>query len=71
MDGISLILNGHATRDFRSFVNKSIVRAMSASDYWCSAEYNSNNAWNIRGDGNFNNNNNKYNDFRVRAVAAF
>lgn len=69
MDGISFKLNGHATRDFRSFVNKSIARAMSASDYWCSAEYNSNNAWNIRGDGNFNNNN-KYNSFRVRAVAA-
>ena len=62
-------MNGHATRDFKSFVNKTTARAMAASDYWCSAEYNSNNAWNIRGDGNFNNNN-KYNSFRVRAVAA-
>ena len=71
MIGHSLIMNGHATRGFRPFVNKKIARVMSASNYWSSTEYSTNNARNIRAsDGNFNNNNNKYNSYRVRAVAA-
>lgn len=63
-------LNGHTTRDLKSFVNRKVAYAITSSNYWSSTENSSNNAWNV----NFNNgnvdNNNKYNDNYVRAVAA-
>ena len=66
-----LSLNGHTTRDIKSFVTKKTAYALTSSNYWAATEYNTNNAWNV----NFNNgnvdNNNKYNENYVRAVAAF
>lgn len=65
-----LSLNGHTTRDIKSFVTKKTAYALTSSNYWAATEYNTNNAWNV----NFNNgnvdNNNKYNENYVRAVAA-
>ena len=44
--------------------------AFTASNYWSSTEYNSNNAWNVNFNNGNINNNNKYNEMNVRPVAA-
>lgn len=70
MKGTIDILNGHATRGVKSFVNKKIVHALASANVWSSSEYNSNNAWNVNFSSGNTNNNNKYNSNVVRAVAA-
>ena len=67
---INQSINGRITRGVKSFVNKEIVCALAASNFWSSTEYNSNNAWNCNFSSYNTNNNNKYNGLRVRAVAA-
>lgn len=48
------------------------AKEYAATNYWSCTENSSNNAWNLNfGNGNLNGNNNKYNAYRVRAVAAF
>ena len=63
-------LNGRATKGIKAFVNKRIAHAVASSNYWCSSEYNSNNAWIVNFGGTNSNNNNKNNSNYVRAVAA-
>ncbi len=64
------LLNGRTT-GARVLVKNKIVCAAQSSNRWSSSENNSNNAWIVNfGNGNFNNNNNKYNSNVVRAVSA-
>lgn len=51
-------------------VKNKIQYAFTASNYWSSTEYNSNNAWNVNFSSGNINNNNKYNTNVVRPVAA-
>ncbi len=67
---INQSINGRITRGVKSFVNNQVVCALAASNFWSSTEYNSNNAWNCNFSSYNTNNNNKYNGFRVRPVAA-
>ena len=68
---INQSINGRITKGVKSFVNNQVVCALAASNFWSSTEYNSNNAWNCNFSSYNTNNNNKYNGFRVRPVAAF
>ena len=67
-------LNGSTTNPFvhkSRLVKLYSVYSMTASNYWCSTENSTNNAWNLNfNSGNLNNNNNKYNSNNLRAVAA-
>ena len=67
---INQSINGRITRGVESFVNNQIVCALAASNFWSSTEYNSNNAWNCNFSSYNTNNNNKYNSYKVRPVAA-
>lgn len=66
------LLNGRTTKalSLNAFVNEQLACVLSSSNYWCSTEYNSNNAWNVNFNSGDINNNNKYNSNYVRAVAA-
>lgn len=74
MMGVSFFeLNGrmtNATFEKGRLVKNKIQYAYTASNYWSSTEYNSNNAWNVNFSSGYVNNNNKYNSFIVRPCAA-
>lgn len=63
-------LNGRPTCHMASY-EVARAKADSATNYWTSTENSSNNAWNVNFSSGNTNNNNKYNQNRVRAVAAF
>ena len=68
MQGIGLLLNGRRADLQRLAISSDDVKT--ASNFWSSLENSATNAWYVNfGTGNFNNNN-KYNTYVVRAVAA-
>lgn len=72
MRNLSLLLNGRTTTlgGIRSVVKNKTACEVTASNYWSSSEYNSNNTWNVNFNNGNVNNNNKYNSMALRAVAA-
>lgn len=68
MRAVDYLLNGRRADLQRLAISSD--GALTASNFWTSLEYNPTNAWNVNfGSGNVNNNN-KYNTYMVRAVAA-
>ena len=67
------VLNGRMTNaalEKGRLVKNKAQYAYTASNYWSSTEYSSNNAWNVNFSSGNINNNNKYNSLNVRPCAA-